>query len=190
MISERDMMLARDWRGEVSLIGFDASRKHNGCHLWFDGDGTRKLFSRSGNVVDCPDCFTADLPNMALEMECEAGLGVGRNSANSAFNVAQNAVRLGGAWFFKTDKGNPIRFAVFDAPKEVGNWRARMIIAAAATQGCRSAYPVEITRIESPKHLAEFMINLRNIGAEGGMFQDPSEIGYRPGRNGAWRWKF
>jgi hypothetical protein len=185
MISEKDIRRCVDLVGQSSLIGWDASQKHNGCFAWWDGDGCGEFFTREGNLIKAPAWFKKDLPAMTLTGEIHAGLGVGYGNHNSAYKVAMTAVRHGGKWFDKKDGKHAIEFIAFDAPKVKGNWRARI----SAVEMRTSA--VEHVRISNSKDLAVYMIQLHAMKSEGAVFNNPDEIDYIPGKTGSQlRWKF
>ena len=185
MITEKDIRLCVDFVGQTSLVGWDASQKHNGCFAWWAGDTTGEFYTREGNLIKAPDWFKKGLPEMALTGEIHAGLGIGFGNNNSAYKVAMTAVRHGGKWFDAKDGKEPVRFTVFDAPQLDGNWRERM-------NRCSGVVPqVESERITDPRHLSEYMIRLHTMNAEGAVFNNPDEIGYHAGRTGSLlRWKF
>jgi len=182
MINEKQMTLAVDWVGQSSLIGWWASEKLNGCRAVWDG---KDLWTREGRRIKAPKWFTKDFPNFMLDGEICAGRGHGVGNNNSAYKVAMTAVVHGGKWFGShwTDKG--IHFTPFDAPNAAGTWIERY-----ATIPKHLSH-VPAFRIENPRHLVEYMMTLRRLGAEGAMFRNPDEIGYHAGRTGSLlRWKF
>jgi hypothetical protein len=52
-----------------------------------------------------------------------------------------------------------------------------------AVRQCATAAAVRITRIDDPLHFVEWLVRLRQRGAEGGMFRNPAAIGYEMGRS-------
>jgi DNA ligase-1 len=180
MISERDMTLAVDMKGERSVVGWLASEKLNGCRAFWDG---RQFWTRGGHVIDAPEWFTRDLPGVPLDGEIHCGRGHGTGNNNSAFKVASNAVRRGGEWFGATDDGHALAFAVFDFPQSAGGWTQRMAEARKAVRGCVQAAAVRVTRITDIHHFTDYLTRLRRLGAEGGMFRNPETTGYETGRS-------
>lgn len=176
MIDEKSMTLAIDWKGQTSLVGWLASEKLNGCRAYWDG---KRFWTRGGNVIAPPSWFTKGLPSVHLDGEIWAG--------RNGFQDASNAVRFGGKWF----NVPLIQFAAFDAPQVVGTWRQRMAEAVRAVNKSACAVAVKVERIGDPQRLVEYMLQLRSIGAEGGMFRNPEAIGYTAGRSQSLlRWKF
>lgn len=189
MISEKDIRRCVDFVGQTPLWGWDASQKHNGCFAWWDGVKTGEFYTREGNFILAPKWFKEGLPPTALTGEIHAGIGEGFGNDNSAYKIAMTAVRHGGNWF---EKGKRlIRFEVFDAPKIEGNWYDRICAAGTIMGRMEYAAPVQSERIQDSKHLAEFMIRLHAMKAEGAVFNNPDEINYIAGKTGAQlRWKF
>ena len=180
MINESNMALAVDFKGQSSLVGWWASEKLNGCRAVWDGEN---FWTREGRIIDCPDWFKQSLPDFPLDGEIHAGRGHGFGNNNSAYKVAMTAVVHGGKWFFEGDGIEPIRFTAFDLLDR----SVAFIPPATTADGAMLRH----VKIESPKHLVEYMMALRRDGAEGAMFRNPDEIGYHPGRTGSLlRWKF
>ncbi len=181
MIDEKQIALAVDWVGQSSLVGWYASEKLNGCRAYWDGV---QFWTREGRVIDAPEWFTKDLPKIHLDGEIHAGRGVGVGNNNSAYKISMAAVVHGGEWFRQTDAGEAIRFTTFDAPQADGDWPDRL-------RQIPTDHAIDFTTIVNPRHLVEYMMELRRVGAEGAMFRNPDEIGYHAGRTGSLlRWKF
>lgn len=180
MIDETKMTLAVDMNGSRSVVGWLASEKLNGCRAFWDG---RQFWTRGGHVVDAPAWFTRGLPAVPLDGEIWAGRGHGAGNDNSAFKVASNAVRLGGRWFDETDDGHPLGFAAFDFPHHPGGWVQRMAEARKAVRGCGHASAVRVTRIRDIHQFTEFLLRIRRLGGEGGIFRNPDAVGYEFGRS-------
>jgi DNA ligase-1 len=167
MIDESQMTLAVDMHGCHSVDGWLASEKLNGCRAYWDG---KQFWTRGGNVIKAPKWFTKGLPKMHLDGEIHAGRGHGFGNGNTPYKVAMTAVVHGGKWFT-----NEIRFTAFDAPQITGNWLERLAAIPAALR-------VAHVRISDIHHFVSYLINLRKLGAEGGMFRNPASIGYEQGR--------
>ena len=163
------------------MVGFYASEKLNGCRAYWDGE---RFWTREGRAIDAPAWFTKDLPKIHLDGEIHAGRGAGRGNDNTGYKVAMTAVVQGGDWWDKTDMGEKIRFTTFDVPELSGSWLSRMLRGVGVPD-------LRWEQIQDPKHLVEYMMELRRVGAEGAMFRNPDEIGYHAGRTGSLlRWKF
>lgn len=105
------MTLCRDWDFR-DLSGWFWSEKFDGCRAFWDGF---KLWTRDGNVVKAPAKFIAALPHgIPLDGELWAGRGT--------LTVSMVATRHG-KW------SEHVRFVVFDAPGQTGNWLERMAFA-------------------------------------------------------------
>lgn len=175
-MNEKQMTLAVDWRGQTALVGWLASEKLNRCRAYWDG---RQFWTRGGNIIPAPAWFKKGLPDVHLDGEIWAG--------RKGFRDASNAVRLGGKWFDL----DFIQFAAFDAPQVAGTWAERISEARRAVKRAACAVAVEVERMTSPQRLVDYMLGLRRIGAEGGMFRNPDAIGYTTGRTETLlRWKF
>ena len=179
-----------DWIGQSSLVGWYASQKLNGCFGWWDGAETGEFFNRDGGIIKTPKWFKRDLPHGVFTGEIHAGLGAGMGNSNEGYKVVMTAVVQGGKWWNAVGPDKlPIRFTIFDAPNMVGTWPQRITYAWSC--GSHFGGSVPFTRIESPKHLVEYMLRLKSINAEGACFSNPDEIGYHAGRTGSLlRWKF
>jgi DNA ligase-1 len=197
MIDEKSMTLARDYCGQVSIDGWLASEKLNGCRAYFDG---KQFWTRGGNVIKAPAWFGRGLPAMHLDGEINCGRDGKRGKAS--FAVASNAVRLGGKWFNEVSPitATPLRFSVFDAPEVPGTWRERMAEASRAVKKSACAVAVEFQKIRmawptaklaaDEMHLSDFCIPLAKLNVEGFMFRSPGAIGYEQGRTESLlRWK-
>ena len=197
MIDEKSMTLARDYCGQISIDGWLASEKLNGCRAYFDG---RQFWTRSGNIIAAPKWFVRGLPAMHLDGEINCGRDGKRGKAS--FEVASVAVRFGGKWFNEVSPitGTPITFAVFDAPEVPRTWRQRMAGARRAVKKCASAVAVEFQKIRmawpaaklaaDEMHLSAYCIPLAKLNVEGFMFRSPDAIGYEQGRTeNLLRWK-
>ena len=170
------MILAQDWIGQSSLIGWLASEKLNGCRAYWDG---KSIWTRAGNKIQVPRYFTSGLPNFHLDGEIHAGRGVGFGNENSAYKIAMRAVVHGAKWFTPD-----IRFTAFDAPQAKGSWPSRL-------SAIPSRFRLQWQAIKSPSELVTYMTELRRLGGEGACFRNPAETDYRAGRTGnLLRWKF
>lgn len=174
------MTLAVDLCGQYSVVGWLASEKLNGCRAYWDG---RQFWTRGGNIIAAPKWFTRGLPGVPLDGEIHCGRDGHRGAAS--FQVARVAVQNGGHWFEEVSplSVHPIQFAVFDFPGLSATWEKRMAETRRAIRQCATAAAVRITRIANPQHFVEWLVRLRKLGAEGGMFRNPDAIGYEPGRS-------
>ena len=175
MISERDMTLATDLRGEWPG-GWFYSEKLDGCRAYWDG---QQFWTRGGNVITAPKWFTKGLPKAHLDGEIWAG--------RKGFQAASNAVRLGGKWF----EVPKIQFAVFDCPQAPGTWAQRMREAGKAVRQAACAVAVTFARVRDDLYwgmprrndYAEILMRFHRLGAEGVMFRHPEHDRYDTGRS-------
>src|ERR1017187_2487735 len=176
MIDESQMTLARDWIGQSSLINWFASEKIFDCRVMWDGSD---FWTRSGRIVPAPKWFKRGLPRVRID----GGIYAGR----TGFQIASNAVRLGGKWF---DDGH-LEFVAFDFPELAATWDKRIIEAAKALKKSACARAIEFERIGDPQHLVRFMLRIRAAGGEGDCFRNPDCDRYETGRTeNLLRWKF
>jgi DNA ligase 1 len=179
-VNESQMTLAVDFIGQHSPVGWLASEKLNGCRAYWDG---RQFWTRGGSVIAAPKWFTRGLPAIPLDGEIHCGRDGHRGG--KSFQVARIAVQHGGCWFEEISPvtGTPIQFAVFDFPALSANWQRRMIEAHRAIKSCVHAAAVRVTRITGPHHFVDYLVRIRKLGGEGGMFRNPETIGYETGRS-------
>jgi DNA ligase-1 len=176
VIDESQIILAQDWIGQCSLVGWFASEKLNGCRAYWDG---KSFWTRAGNKIRVPRSFTRNLPDMHLDGEIHAGRGIGFGNENSAYKIAMRAVVHGEKWLTPD-----ITFTAFDAPQVKGSWLER-------TSTVPGRFRLQWQAIKSPFGLVNYMANLRKLGAEGACFRNPNETKYSAGRTGnLLRWKF
>jgi DNA ligase-1 len=107
-------LLAQSWDGETDVSGWLCSNKLDGVRAWWDG---ARFWSRPGNEYFAPQWFKDKMPKgVCLDGELFGG--------NKQFQKTVSIVR----------KRNPvdsewkqIKYMVFDAPKEQGDFNKRMI---------------------------------------------------------------
>lgn len=176
MIDETQMTLAVDWTGQTAFIGWLASEKIFDCRVMWDGS---EFWTRSGRTVPAPAWFKRGLPSVRID----GGIYAGR----TGFQIASNAVRLGGKWF----EDGRLEFVAFDFPDMAATWDRRITEAGRALKSSAHGRAIEFERITNPKHLAEFMMRIRAAGGEGGCFRPPDCDRCETGRtDNLLRWKF
>jgi DNA ligase-1 len=158
MITERDMTLGMDWRGE-KVTGWYVSEKLDGCRAYWDGE---TLWSRSGKVVQAPAEFLSQLPaGVALDGKIYCGPG--------QLKAASNAVRLGGKHW-----AEDISFVVFDAPGAQGSWPWRLLAATEAIGARKSVGVVSVIDTVTDKaHVKSMLADVLSRGGEGLMLRNP-----------------
>ena len=114
-------LLANPFREGLDLSRYVVSEKLDGVRAQWDGE---KFISRRGNVFAAPEWFAAGLPTARLDGELWGGRGT--------FEAVSGVVRRARPH----DGWRAVRFMVFDAPDEAGDFLARLAalrrIAAAA----------------------------------------------------------
>ena len=176
MIDESQMTLAVDWTGQTSFVGWFASEKIFDCRAVWDGG---EFWTRSGRIVPAPKWFKRGLPGNRID----GGIYAGR----TGFQIASNAVRLGGKWF----EDGHLEFVAFDFPELAATWDKRITEAAKALKKSAFARAIDFERIADPLHLVRFMQRIRAAGGEGGCFRQPDVTTYETGRTeNLLRWKF
>jgi DNA ligase-1 len=173
VIDESSMTLATDlttqWVG-----GWFWQEKIRDCRVMWDGF---QFWTRGGNAVNAPDWFTKGLPKVRID----GGIWAGRNG----FQIASNAVRLGGHHWDESD----LLFAPFDLPDMAGRWDIRQREAAKAIKGCACAAALPFGRVNDSRwtgdknDFAQIMLKFSKLGSEGAMFRSPESETYETGRS-------
>ncbi len=105
------LLLAETWDNETDLTGWWMSEKLDGVRAYWDG---KQFLSRQGNRYHAPDWFTAELPKEPLDGE----LWLGRKKFQRTVSIARRQD--------KSDLWKELRFVVFDAPGQGGDFEARL----------------------------------------------------------------
>lgn len=161
-MNERYMQHGEDWAGE-DLAGWLMSEKLDGCRAYWDG---ATLWTRGGNSVYIQQEWAAQLP--AVHLDCELYDGVG------GLQRCATALRYG-------------RFApnmklhVFDAPQANGDWRARMRLAADATEALGFVECVQVAECSSTDYALDELHRVQSRGGEGLVLR-AQDLMYRAGR--------
>lgn len=167
-MNEDDMHHGKRWRGQ-SVRGCYVSEKFRGARAYWDG---ANLWSRGGLCAELPLAWRQSLPQgIALDGEVWAGRGVENGPEESE---ASGALVRG----VFTDR---LRFLVFDAPNQAGDWAQRMAVAARALTGSVIARPVGFEAVQSLPHLEKLFLAVKTNGGEGLIVRRPG-IGYEVGR--------
>ena len=166
--AEPDFLLANPFREGLDLSRYVVSEKLDGVRAQWDGE---KLISRRGNVFAAPEWFAAGLPTARLDGELWGGRGT--------FETVSGIVRRARPH----DGWRAVRFMVFDAPDEAGDFLTRLAalrrIAAAANNPHLQVVAHE--PIESGAWLMKKLAAVAAAGGEGLMLRR-KESPYRGGR--------
>ena len=165
-------MLATAYRGQGEVAAYLVSEKLDGVRGRWDG---RALWTRGGEPIAAPACFTRGWPPVPMEGELWLGRG--------QFDAASALVRAGDP---RDPRWRALRFMVFDLPAEGGAFAARVarmraLLGAGAhprlrmleqrSFGSRAALDAELDRVV-------------RAGGEGLMLQHRAAL-YLPGRSDA-----
>lgn len=161
MISEKDMMLGRDWDCVRNLKGWHLSEKLNGCRAYWDGGC---FWLRSGRMLrNVPLRIVSAMPRgVHLDGEFFAGYG--------NFNAASQAVR-NGLW------ADAVQFIAFDAAQADGGWAQRIQLAQAFYPRIVRHWPCA-----SNQQAVDLMDSVCAAGGEGLMAAKPGAT-YQAGRS-------
>jgi DNA ligase-1 len=165
------LLLAETWNEEIDPTGWLVSEKLDGVRCYWDG---QRLLARSGLRYFAPAWFTAGLPLEPLDGE----LWIGRKK----FQRTVSIVRRQG----ETDLWQEVRFVMFDAPGEDGDFESRLEFLRLVMEVCQPAYAVAHPHIlcEGKAHLEVELDRIESLGGEGLMLRRPGSH-YDVGRSSA-----
>ena len=106
-----ELMLAKVYRGDISLADYWVSEKYDGVRGYWDG---AQLITRGGRRVATPDWFTAGWPRVPLDGELWAGRGRFEQAQSTVAREAPDDT----AW-------RAMRYMVFDLPAHPGTFDER-----------------------------------------------------------------
>jgi DNA ligase-1 len=104
------VLLAESWDNATDLAGWWISEKLDGVRAYWTGS---QFLSRQGNVYHAPAWFVAGLPKTPLDGE----LWIGRKAFQRTVSIVRRADQ--------SDHWKEVRFALFDAPQQVGGFEDR-----------------------------------------------------------------
>lgn len=162
--------LAETYDASVPVTKYRVSEKFDGVRGYWTGT---VMLTRSGNVIDLPDWFTADWPDRALDGELWAGRG--------RFSLASTIVRTAepddSAW-------HRISYQVFDLPEHAGDFMSRQQALARIVQQIDRPWVqhVEQHRIDSRAQLMTRLARVVERGGEGLILRRIDQ-GYVAGRD-------
>ena len=160
------VLLAESWDGLLDPAGWWMSEKLDGVRAYWDGS---KLLSRLGNVFHAPDWFIAGLPNHPLDGE----LFVARKSFQKTVAIVRRQD--------KSDHWKQIRFLIFDAPGQGGEFEERIkVLSALAKHQYVEVHPHVVCK--DVAHMKEELARVEALGGEGLMLRQPKSM-YVAGRS-------
>jgi DNA ligase-1 len=158
------LLLADRWDTVTNLQGWWMSEKLDGVRAYWDG---KQFLSRQGNVYHAPDWFIRDLPDFPLDGE----LWLDRRMFQRAVSIARRQD--------KSEHWKELRYVVFDAPGQDGEFEGRLKFVEEFIAGAAPAYAtgLEQTLCKGIDHLREELSRVEALG-------DAVEGQELPGRRG------
>jgi DNA ligase-1 len=163
------LLLAQSWDSATDLTDWWMSEKLDGVRAYWDG---KQLLSRQGNLFHAPDWFLTGLPQVPLDGE----LWIGRKQFQRTVSIVRRQD--------KSDHWKEVRFLVFDAPRCVGGFEARLEFLADALRPKRQPYAGlhEHQRCQGLAQLRQELARVEALGGEGLMLRQPGSS-YEVGRS-------
>ncbi|MFO0722540.1 MAG: DNA ligase [Myxococcota bacterium] len=163
------LLLAHPWDGEQDLVGWWMSEKLDGVRAYWDGEA---FISRLGNAYLAPPWFVDQLPKTKLDGE----LWSGRKKFQRTISIVRRQDQ--------SRDWEEVRFLVFDAPEEPGNFEARIDFIEGTLSNGRSKYAQAHphARCEGLDHLRTELKRVESLGGEGLMMRRPGSR-YEVGRS-------
>ena len=164
------LALAEGYDASVPVTKYRVSEKFDGVRGYWTGT---VMQTRSGNIIDLPDWFTAGWPDQALDGE----LWAGRGHFSQASSIVRSAAPDDNTW-------RRISYQVFDLPAHAGDFTARQRALAHIVRQIDQPWVrhVEQHRIDSR---AQLMARLSRVVARGGegLILRRIDRDYVPGRD-------
>ncbi len=166
------LLLAERYQGGIDVSQYWVSEKLDGVRAYWDG---KQLRFRSGNVIQAPAWFTAELPAHPLDGE----LWLGRGTFEGLSGIVRRDTPDDAEW-------RKIRYMVFELPGAHGTFTERLkqlqsIVAAARLPWLRT---VEQFRLADSKALQAKLAEIVRGGGEGLMLHR-ADAPYETGRSAA-----
>jgi DNA ligase-1 len=163
------LLLAQSWDSATDLTDWWMSEKLDGVRAYWDG---KQLLSRQGNLFHAPDWFLTGLPKVPLDGE----LWIGRKQFQRTVSIVRRQD--------KSDHWKEVRFLVFDAPRCVGGFEARLEFLADALRPKRQPYAGlhQHQRCQGLTQLRQELARVEALGGEGLMLRQPGSS-YEVGRS-------
>jgi DNA ligase 1 len=163
------VLLAETWDNVTDLTGWWMSEKLDGVRAYWDG---KQFLSRQGNRYHAPDWFVTALPDEPLDGE----LWLGRKKFQRTVSIARRQD--------KSDLWKELRFVVFDAPGQDGEFEARLQFLHDFVKRCSPTYIVAHAHqpCQSLDALRAELDRMEELGGEGLMLRRPGSR-YEVGRS-------
>lgn len=149
-----DPMLPRVYSSQIDVTDWLMSEKLDGVRGYWDG---RQLYSKNGNLFHPPAYFTRNFPDFPLEGE----LWGGHNTFEQTVSTVQRKKNNTG-W-------RKLKFAIFDAPAEMGGFTQRIIKAQSwfIAHPSDYAFIIKQTIVHNTKQLQQQLTTVERSGGEG-----------------------
>jgi len=163
------LLLAHAWDNATDLTGWWMSEKLDGVRAYWDG---KQFLSRLGNPFLAPDWFVEGLPASPLDGE----LWIGRKRFQRTVSIVRRQDR--------SDHWKEVRFLVFDAPQQSGDFEGRLEFLADCLRPERQPYALvhEHRRCAGLEQLRKELARIESLGGEGLMLRQPRSV-YEVGRS-------
>lgn len=141
------------------------TEKLDGVRALWDG---KKLLTKHGHEISCPDWFIGNLPSIPLDGE----LWMGRKMHNKLIGVIesqQNSIEWRG-----------VKYLIFDLPNSQNPYKTRMSILNKLKLPSHATV-VKYEICKGNQHMVEKLESIVSRGGEGLMMRDPI-VSYIPGR--------
>ena len=167
---EPTLLLAETYRQQVDVSQFLVSEKLDGVRAYWDG---KRLISRSGNVFNAPDWFTAVLPARKLDGE----LWIERGKFEEVSGIARRDTPLDQDW-------KQIKYMLFELPEGEGTFAQRVehLKAIAGKANVSWVQAVAQFRVADHKNLMKRLTEVVKGGGEGLMLHR-ADAAYQTGRS-------
>lgn len=165
------ILLAQKWDNAEDLTDWWISEKLDAVRAYWDG---KQFLSRQGNVYHAPDWFLAGMPDVPLDGE----LWLDRKAFQRTVSIVRRQDR--------SDHWKEIRFLVFDAPQQGGDFETRLDFLADClpkrSKQTMYAHVHDHQQCKGLEHLREELAKVESIGGEGLMLRQPRSQ-YEVGRS-------
>ncbi|MGF1747879.1 DNA ligase [Vibrio cionasavignyae] len=161
---------AINYHQELDISSYYVSEKLDGVRAIWTGS---KLVTRSGRVLNAPDWFTSELPDISVEGELWAGRGQFSKVQQTVLDTVPN-----------NEQWLDIHYMLFDAPGHMGKFEQRYQFLNSFCEGLSGTHLrcVEQMSFDTHKDLQHYLESLTSAGSEGLMLKQKGEL-YHPGRN-------
>lgn len=163
------LLLAHPWANDIDLAGWWMSEKLDGVRAYWNG---KQFLSRQGNVFHAPDWFAEQLPSVPLDGE----LWLARKSFQRTVSIVRRQD--------KSDHWREIRYLVFDAPAQGGEFEQRVAYLKELVNPRKAAnlHVHEHEQCRDIEHLRGELARVEALGGEGLMLREPGSR-YEAGRS-------